>query len=182
MQHSELHKLVSTPPQESSPAELIDWQNACTKAAGEGHNGSVINNFLCINKGKILTLTLGLTPCRTRTRILSLRYPTPIKGAPTKGASSKPGVCATKGWHADKPNRPKVNTGRIVYYIMGEGKSASLHVRGYNAEVYIRVPSGCGIFGTVKLLYHQHAHGANGPSISNIFEVDTYLPTQPDVP
>jgi len=72
VQYPALHNLVS--PQESPipstmkpPAALIEWQNACTKAAGGGCGGGVINNFLCINKGKMLTLTLTKLMTETRT-------------------------------------------------------------------------------------------------------------------
>ena len=45
-------------------------------------------------------------------------------------------------------------------------------------QIEITIPRGAGIYCTTALLSHEHAHGANGRSISGVFEVS--LPNMPE--
>ena len=38
-------------------------------------------------------------------------------------------------FHVDHPTQPDINTGRVIYYVMSPGETASLDVRRGDAEV-----------------------------------------------
>ena len=92
----------------------------------------------------------------------------------------EPGEDEEDGFHSDSPTEPERNTGRCLFYVMEEGRFASLRVRRGGAEVEVVVPRGSGIYCTVALLALPHAHGANGRCISYVVEVAR--PESPEAP
>ena len=92
----------------------------------------------------------------------------------------EPGEDEDDGFHTDSPSEPERNSGRCLFYVMEEGRFASLRVRRGGAEVEVVVPRGSGIYCTVALLALPHAHGANGRCISYVVEVAR--PESPEAP
>jgi hypothetical protein len=126
-----------------------------TKAVGE--DGSVINIFLNVNG--------GCSPEETAAIPLEHKI--------------KSGGGDNGGWHHDNPSEGKkdqVNTGRILSYYMCDGQKGSLRVRRGSVEVEIIVPRGCSLYCTVELLDLDHAHGANGRSVTVVTEVHRPTP------